>query len=85
MPPFFLFLPMLFWLVILGGGFYLAVRVVRAFEQRHSSRGELEQMRDRLARIEDSFESIGTELQRLNEAQQFTDRLLTERTEEPPE
>lgn len=79
----FVLLPMIFWLAILGGGFYLAARFIRAFEQRGANRGELEELRERLRRLEETSESIGTEVQRLDEAQQFTTRLLTERSEEP--
>jgi len=81
MTPFFL-LPPLIGLALLGGGFYLALRFIRAFEQRNTSSGpELEELRARLARLEDALESTSGEVQRLADAQQFTTRLLEGRTE----
>jgi prefoldin subunit 5 len=79
-----MFIPMAFWIILLGGGFYVALRFVRALERRGSGQAELEQLRERLSRLEESVESVNVAVQRLSEAQQFTTRLLTERGQAPP-
>ena len=83
--PFF-FLPLVFWLSLIGGGFYLAYRAVRALENRSGSSAEIEALGTRLSRVEDALESMDTRLRQLDEAQQFTTRLLTEKgTPSPPD
>ena len=86
MPVFFI-LPLLFWVAILGPGFYLAFRFLRAFEARNGNRDEIENLRGRLARIEDSVESMGVNFERILEAQEFTTKLLSDRNtpDSPPE
>jgi len=74
-------MPIVFWLGILGPGFYLAFRFLRAFEARSGNSSELEELRGRLARIEESMESMGADVQRIGEAQEFTTRLLGERSQ----
>ena len=80
MPFIFMTLPMLFGLGIMGSAFYLGFRFLRAFEARGGNRTELEELRSRLARIEESMESMGTDVERIAEAQQFTTKLLGDRT-----
>ncbi len=80
-----LLLPLVFWLVVLSGGFYVAIRFIRAFETR--GRGgdadAIEALGQRLLRLEETMEAMGTQLERVSEAQQFTTKLLTEKTEPP--
>lgn len=56
-------------------------RFVRAFEQRGKDRGELADLRERLARLEEAFESVSGQIEQIAQAQQFTTKLLTERDE----
>jgi hypothetical protein len=87
MPPFFFLLTLLFWVFALGGGGYLVIRFIRAYERRNSGvmeGKELVELRERLMRLEDSLESMSNQMQRLSDAQQFTTRLLEGRTETPP-
>lgn len=86
MPPFmpFALLSMLVWIAIIGGGFALAMRFVRAFERRGADQRELTELREKVARLEDSIESVTHQIERVSEAQQFTTRLLTERNDTPP-
>ena len=71
----------LFWIGVIGGGFYLAVRFLRAFETRGAlpSRSDPMALAERVRRLEDAIESMGAEMERLAEGQQFTHRLLSER------
>lgn len=86
MPPFtFFIMPILFWVAILGGGFYLAIRFLRALESRNSPGPELEDVRKRMAQLEDAFESMNKRVEQIGESQDFTTRLLTERTGPEPE
>ncbi|MGH7500359.1 MAG: hypothetical protein ACREL7_01245 [Longimicrobiales bacterium] len=83
MPPFlpFALLSLVFWVVVIGGGIALAVRFLRAYEKRGNDRGEIADLREKLTRLEESIEGVTSQVQRVAEAQQFTTRLLTERTE----
>lgn len=85
MPPSFFILPILFWAVILGGGFYLAIRFLRAFENRNSGGPELEDMHRRMSQLEDAFDAMNKKVERIGESQEFTTRLLTERSGPEPE
>jgi hypothetical protein len=76
---------MLFWIVILGGGFYLAIRLVRALESRNSGGPELDDMRRRMSQLEDAYDAMNRKVERIGESQEFTTRLLTERTGPEPE
>jgi hypothetical protein len=78
----FLLVQLLFWLVplLLGGSvIYLGVRFVRAFERRGADRGELAALRERVARLEEELGRAAGDVERLAEAQRFTQRLLVER------
>jgi hypothetical protein len=74
---------MLLGLLVLGGAFMLAARFVRAYEQQNSGEREISQLRDRVARLEDSLESMTNEVRRLSDAQHFTTRLLEGRKDRP--
>jgi hypothetical protein len=71
--------------ILLFGGvaFYLGLRFVRAAEMRGHSRTELSELSDRIARLEDALAGLATEVQRISDAEQFTSRLLQERTATP--
>lgn len=86
MPPFlpFALLSLVFWIAVIGGGFALALRLIRALERRAGDPRELAELRDRLARLEDTIEGVNHQIERVTEAQEFTSRLLTERSETPP-
>ena len=85
MPFTFFILPVLFWAAILGGGFYLAIRFLRAFENRNSGGPELEEMRRRMAQLEDAFDAMTKRVEGIGESQEFTTRLLTERSGSGPD
>jgi hypothetical protein len=82
--PFFFLLPMLFWVAVLGGGFYLAIRLVRALEGRNQGAPGIDDVHKRMAQIEDTLESMNKRVDRISESQEFTTRLLTERSESGP-
>jgi len=84
MPPLFFFLPIVFWLALLGGGFYLAVRFLRAFERRNSGGAEIADVHSRMERLEDTLESMNKRIETIGQAQEFTTRLLTDRPGTPP-
>lgn len=84
MMPFFFLLSMLFWIAVIGGGFYLALRFLRAFENRGSAGPELQDMRKRMAQLEESFESMNKRVEQIGESQEFTTRLLTDRSSAEP-
>lgn len=79
----FLILPMVFWVVLLVGGFTLAGRMVRAYEHRNVGGGQADALQERVARLEETIESMNVQLSRLAEAQQFTTRLLEGRRTDP--
>ncbi len=83
----FILVQLLFWLVplLLGGAaIYLGVRFVRAFERRGANRGELTALQERVARLEEELGRAMSDIERLTEAQRFTQRLLSERAETRP-
>src|SRR5688500_18836669 len=70
-----------FWAAVLGGGFYIAIRALRALERRNGlpARTDPQALGSRVARLEDALEQMSAEMERLAEGQQFTHRLLAER------
>jgi hypothetical protein len=82
MSPLFL-LPVLFWLVIIGGGFHLAVRLIRAVESRGTDKREVEDLRERVRNLEATLDTMSTEIRRVSEAQNFTMNLLEGRGSAP--
>jgi hypothetical protein len=68
-------------IVVFGGAaVYLGLRLTRASELRGRSQTELSELSDRVVRLEDALASLATEVQRIADAEQFTSRLLQERT-----
>jgi hypothetical protein len=68
------------WLLIGGGGLWLGLRAVRALERRGTAGPELTALRERLQMLEDQLTEQGEAVRRLTEGQEFTQRLLLERT-----
>ena len=68
------------WLLLGGASLFLGFRAVRAFERRGAAQGELSALRDRLQILEDTVAEQGESLRRLADGQEFTQRLLIERT-----
>lgn len=64
-----------FW----GGVFYLALRFVRAAERRGGSRGDVDELRARVERLEQELAGATTELERLSAGHEFTTNLLAAR------
>ena len=72
----------LFWVLVLGGAFYLAVRLVRALEQRSSVMPTQDlDMLKRMQQLEDTLDRQASELQQLTENQQFLESVLRGRVE----
>jgi cell division protein FtsB len=68
-----------FWGAVLGGGFYLARRYVRAVERRAGNESELVELRQRVAHLEDGLDDTRRDVERLESAQEFMNRLLAGR------
>ncbi|HEV7991914.1 MAG TPA: hypothetical protein VGP25_08820 [Gemmatimonadaceae bacterium] len=64
-----------FWGTVL----YLGLRFVRAAERRGASPAELEELRARVARLEEDLETTRSETERLAAAEQHTMMLLSRR------
>ena len=60
-------------LLVVGAGVHLALR---AFERRGTDRHESLSLQERLERIEEELGRIAGQVERLDEGQQFTQRLL---------
>ena len=65
-----------FW----SGVFYLAFRFVRARERLAVGSRDLEELRARVGRLEEELGSTAERIERLDEAQEFTTKLLGERS-----
>ena len=59
-----------------------AARYVRAVERRGEANAEQRQLIERVADLEGALEEARTEIARLDAAQEFTTRLLAERSRE---
>ena len=71
---------MAFWFSVLGGGFYFARRYVRAVEARTDKDAALNELRARVQTLEDALDGTQRDVQRLEAAQEFTTRLLADRS-----
>ena len=67
------------WLLMIVGGFYLGLRLVRAFERRAGARAEIAQLEERQLRLEESLAAVSERLERVADGQEFTTRLLADR------
>ena len=68
------------WLLLGGAALFLGFRAVRAFERRGAANAELVALRERLQLVEDTVAEQGEAVRRLADGQEFTQRLLGERT-----
>ena len=71
---------MVFWGAVLGGGAYAVRRFLRAYERRVEGATELAALRDRVAALEESQDSVQSALERLSAGQEFTTKLLGARS-----
>lgn len=78
---FMMILSMLVPILVLGGGGYLALRFVRAFERRGISQKQVADLEEKIAQLAAIAESTQRDVGRLSEEQEFTTRLLSQRHE----
>ena len=69
----------LLWLGLLGTGAYLGFRYVRAQERRSHAR-EIEDLRSQVRLLQDTVDGLRGDVGRVQEGQDFTARLLSERS-----
>jgi hypothetical protein len=69
-----------FWGTVLGGGFYFVRRYVRAVERRASQEENLVALQARITTLEELVDGMRTDVERLETGQEFTTRLLAERS-----
>jgi len=67
------------WVALLGTGAYLGFRYVRAQERRGNA-AELEDLRSEVRQLQQTVEGLRGDLDRVQEGQDFTARLLSERS-----
>lgn len=68
-----------FWTVLLGGGGYLILRFIRAYERKAVQSTEMAKLEERVQLLEEANSRLESEIAAIDEAHQFTMRLLTER------
>lgn len=73
-------LTLAFWLTVIAGGGYLVVRFLRAYERRGALPAELTALEERVRLLEESVGRLEAGFTELTEAQQFTTKLLSDRT-----
>lgn len=61
---------------VLAGGGYLAWRFVRAYERRSASPDRLDSLADRVRILEDVVDQVEDRIERADEVQRFTSRVL---------
>lgn len=67
------------WIALLGTGAYLAFRYVR-IQERRGHAAELEDLRNEVRQLQQTVEGLRGDLDRVQEGQDFTARLLSERS-----
>lgn len=67
------------WVALLGAGAYLGFRYVRAQERRGGA-AELEDLRSQVRQLQQMVDGLRGDLDRVQEGQDFTTRLLAERS-----
>ena len=72
------------WLVALTGALYLGLRAVRALERRVGAHAELETLKERILSLEEQLSATNEQVQRLNDGQEFTGKLSTDRADRVP-
>jgi hypothetical protein len=68
-----------FWITLLGGGGYMLLRFVRAYELNAKPASELVALEERIRLLEEAHTRHESEIAAMSEAQQFTTQLLTDR------
>lgn len=69
----------LLWIGLLGTGAYLGFRYVRA-QERRGNQGELDELRAQVRQLQETVDGLQGDLHRVQEGQDFTARLLSERS-----
>ena len=73
---------LLFWVLVIGGAFYFAARLVRALERRNTVIPTQDvDMLKRMQQLEETLERQSSELQQLTENQAFLESVLSGRVE----
>ena len=72
-----------FWLGIVGGGFYFVRWYVRAVEGRTHQDRTVAALETRVASLEAQFDDMERNVERLENGQEFTTRLLADRPNAP--
>lgn len=67
------------WLLMIAGGFYLGLRLVRSFERRAATRAAITALEERILRLEEGASTMNDRMERIAEGQEFTANLLSER------
>jgi hypothetical protein len=67
------------WMGLLGVGAFLGFRYVRAQERRGNA-AELEELRTQVRQLQETVDGLRGDLDRVHEGQDFTARLLSERS-----
>ena len=78
MPLLFVVYP-LFWALVIAGGGYLLLRAVRAMEGRGRDQDRLRTLEDRVILLEETLAAATHAIDRLEDEQRFTTRLLADR------
>lgn len=74
-----------FWILVIGGGGYLLVRFLRAYERRSIAPSDTSSFEERIRLLEEANLRLESEIAQIAEAQQFTTELLSERSSASPE
>ena len=69
---------------MLGGGGYLAWRFVRAYERRAAPPDQVAALTNRVRMLEDGMDLVEDRVERLDEVQRFTTRVLAGHVEQGP-
>jgi cell division protein FtsB len=81
-PPIFFLMAIAFWGIVLGGGFYFALRFIRLLESRNADAAQLAPLRARVEALEEAAEHSRRDIERLESGHEFTTQLLTSRNDE---
>jgi hypothetical protein len=73
---FFFALVVLFWIAVPVGLFLFGRRLLRSLDRRTVSQSDLAALSERLRRLEERVEDIGSETERISESSRFASALL---------
>lgn len=74
---FFALVSVIFWIAVPTGVFLFARRLLRSLDQRTVSQSELAAIAERLHRLEERIEEIGSEMEKISEGSRFATAPLT--------